>query len=304
MFLFIDLGLAQFNIALGKHQLLRNLAGLQEPGGIIYLSGVEQVDQLLTETRDSFLVLYYDSSNRAVLLNNATESECRKNEKEKRFQQLRTVWAELAVELQNIVNVALCDLHGNFTSQRALPYLLELDRLDIEKDRSAMRWTELNEHITMYKVDPLHLFLSLPMAKLHRGDCSSCSHLSDSTPNITSVFSTDAEVDYARKLNKKIETAENAEFMPDISGLVFEGDIKDSAGVAQLLHEEMRVSRLAPGSISSTSVSLRRDFKQAYQTLMCVQTQSHIYSLLRFVLLRDVCATTFTSTYSSCYTSK
>ena len=79
-------------------------------------------------------------------------------------------------------------------------------------------------------------------------------------------------------LNRKIETAENAEFMPDISGLVFEGDIKDSAGVAQLLHEEMRVSRLAPGSISSTSVSLRRDFKQAYQTLMYVQTQSHIYS--------------------------
>ena len=217
-----------------------------------------------------------------MLLNNASESEC--VEKEKRFQKLRTVWAELAVELQNIVNVALCDLHGNFTSQRALPYLLELDRLDIEKDRSAMRWTERNEDITMYKVDPLHLFLSLPMAKLHRGDCSSCSHtskmphLSDSAPNITSVFNTDAEVDYPRKLNKKIETAENAEFMPDISGLVFEGDIKDSAGVAQLLHEEMRVSRLAPGSISSTSVSLRRDFKQAYQTLMYVQTQSHIYS--------------------------
>lgn len=240
-------------MAFGKHQNLRRLAGLQEPG-VIYVSSVTELDKLQNATQDSFLVLYHDGTN---LTSSNSENQ---------FQKLHVVWSHLAEELQDVLNVVVCDIQGTYTIERAFDYLLELDRKDVEIDRRTIRWTEQTEKQTMYMVDPEHLFLTLPMAKLHRGSCVGCY-------NIFSLFDSDlvspgrVSTPTATGISTEGE-AKTPVFLPDTSGLVFEGNIGDIAGVAQLVHHEMNISNLAPGSISSTSVALRRDFAQAFRTLM------------------------------------
>jgi hypothetical protein len=148
-----DLALAQFNTASRKLRNLRKRTGWKNQGEIILLNGgLAELDALLKETGDTWIVLYFDGE----LLEGDPNAKSG-------FQALRRVWTTVARELADVANVAVCDLRGNFTTQPSV-----LDRPDIESDPQTTPWTE-GKNNAKYVADSQHQYPELPCAKFHRG---------------------------------------------------------------------------------------------------------------------------------------
>lgn len=223
--LFADLGLAQFNMASHQVNALREFAGVHAPGEIVHLSGdLGQLDALLERTLDTWVVLYYDSTQPGDA------------ESDEAFLALQRAWTAIAYDLRDTANVAEFDLQGNSTTRPAFEARVELDRLDILRNRSSIRWTEKTEDDVMYVVDEQHTFFSLPMAKMHRGDHVTVGQWGTSRA-------------------------------ADVAGLIFEGDIAVREDVVEAVQNEMRHSDLAPGSIGTSTVALRRAFNESLSNL-------------------------------------
>jgi hypothetical protein len=220
-----DLALAQFNTASRKLRHLRQRTGSHGLGEIIFLNeGPAELDTLLAETGDTWLVLYFDE---AVLEANARDKAA--------FRALQGAWAIIARELADVANVAVCDLRGNFTTQPSLQARVELDRLDVERDPQAIRWTEVNSD-TMYVVDSHHQYLALPCAKLHRG----------------------------------VTAAQQREsFAPDIAGRLFGGSLRDAAGIVTVVRTAMTEALLESASVASTPTFLRRAYAESLSNFRC-----------------------------------
>lgn len=213
-----DLAIAQFNTASRRLRGLRLRANAQFPGEIIFLDGIAELDSLLADTGDSWVVLYFDQD--------VLESD---SEMKAEFAALQGTWRALALGLAEVANVAVVDLAGRFTTEPSLSTRLELDRLDVQRDPSAIRWSEVNDDV-MYVVDSDHRYIELPCAKFHRG----------------------AEVGQLR-----------TDFTPDVKGLTFGGVLDDAQAIADIVRQQLSEKILAPGSITSTPVFLRQDYTAA-----------------------------------------
>lgn len=205
---------------------LRHLVEIHGPGQLIHLSGpVERLDYLLESTQDTWLVLYYDS---LQLEANQTAQE--------HFQRVvATAWMDIAQELRDSINVAAFDLKGNYTEILTLSQRLDQDWLTILQDNTAICVTEL-VNLPMYEVDNMHQYLTLPVAKLHRGELS--------------------------------HSKRGKNFIPDYTGMnLIDTDITYTKALTSYVHKAIKQLDLAEGSLGTATVCMQGKYKESLSNL-------------------------------------
>ena len=142
---------------------LREVRGLikeQVPDGPLVLRDVKSLDDLLEKTRDTWAVLYYDSTAAA---GNVTLQAA--------FGKIQKQWALLAQRARENFNIAAVDIGGKYSVRPLAEELRESDLKAVRANRSLLRFHEVTDG-SFYRVDDLHSFIALPTMKLHRGDVS------------------------------------------------------------------------------------------------------------------------------------
>ena len=205
---------------------LRHLVEIHGPGQLIHLSGpVERLDYLLESTQDTWLVLYYDSM---LLEANQTAQE--------HFQRVvATAWMDISQELRDSINVAAFDLKGNYTEIPTLSQRLDQDWRTILLDNIAICVTELTD-LPMYEVDNMHQYLTLPVAKLHRGELS--------------------------------HSKRGKNFIPDYTGMdLIDTDITDMKALVSRVYKEIEQLDLAEGSLGTATVYMQGRYRESLSNL-------------------------------------
>lgn len=151
-FLVIDKGLALFNLAAVERNALRRSITTHQHNKLILLEGTpRRLDDLLSRTHDTWVVLYYDSAKTPNIIDG------------------RSDWSRLEHSLHGVANVAIFDLAGQYTEVSSDEIAREADYEVVYADPTYIA-TSMQTHRTVYEVDALHRYQFLPMVKVHLGD--------------------------------------------------------------------------------------------------------------------------------------
>lgn len=206
-----------------KIQEVRGLVKEFVRNGPLMLRDLKSLDALLEKTRDTWVVLYYDST--ATAGNATAEAE---------LATIKLQWAVLAqlARDSNSFNVAALDIAGQYTVLNLTDEMRTGDLHAVRGDRTLIRTHQVpTDHVEIYRVDDLHTFIALPTIKFHRGD----------------VF----------------QLAHPDSFLVDTEGMDYDGDLSNSQEIFDMVTREMKAENLAVGSVESVSVQLRRDFQES-----------------------------------------
>jgi len=203
--------------------VLRKSITTHQHNKLIVLDGTpRRLDDLLLRTYDTWVVLYYDSAKTPNIVDG------------------RSDWSRLEYALHGVANVALFDLAGQYTEVPSDEIVRQADLAVVTADPSYIA-SAMQTNRTVYEVDALHRYITLPMVKVQLGDAH--------TP--TAGFS----------------------FVADVEGTPWEGDLFDVGAIETAVRTEMAAHSRRTGSISTVSVKLQHQYLNAlvymrYETLV------------------------------------
>jgi hypothetical protein len=269
-----DLGLAQFNKAGHALSLLRIKANysadgpsllrfplrtppLQDPppppaapapprSSLALALALALLDELMQESGDSWLVLYYNSS--------SDESrDYRGPTADSNLDVLLQQWEDLAETARETMNVAAVDLKDIAVPILEVEQQLQSDFAQTKEHPNCIIISDLSALYSV-EVDTQHKFKPLPTVKLHRGQKL---HPTPAAPGPESRPQPGKNGDTASP------AAIAALFTTDIEGETYEGDLFNATQIWREVEQKTKNLALAPGSIASVPFALRGQYRTA-----------------------------------------
>jgi hypothetical protein len=203
------------------------------------------LDELMQESGDSWLVLYYNSSDESRAYRGPTADS--------NLDVLLQQWEDLAEIARETLNVAAVDLKDIAVPILEVEQQLRSDFAQTKEQPSCIIISDLSALYSV-EVDAQHKFKPLPTVKLHKGQKL---HPTPAAP----------EPEHRSRPGKNGDTASftaiAALFTTDIEGETYEGDLFNATQIWREVEQKSKNLALAPGSIASVSYALRGQYRTA-----------------------------------------